>query len=435
MSSWSSSKRRARAEQPEPRADARDVRVDRDVGHPVGEQQHARRRLAPDAGQRGQERARASSTGSVRQASSEIGVAAARAGSPGCARTSGGAGRRAGSPPRPPRRGASRTASQDGKRSRRRRKATSRLRSLVDCERTVRISSSSGCAVRRRDRAAVELAQAVADRAARGAPAAASSATARTVGWRRAAGGMGARRYEPSSAGRWAVTVSGRGDDRAARGGDRRRSGRLAQRAAGRHAGAVAPRRARPRRTTVDPVPRARRAGSPSTCPASGAAASRGALDYSIERLRDLHRALPRPPGRSSRVLARHARLGRRRARPRPARGRSGWSASSAIDGVPFLPGLPLAPGRARCGARRVRRRADDGLRRRCASCAWRRATPTPRPLRGELHERGHARTSTTGPSGRSCGSIARLRPPRSPPPARELRRVDGARARGLGRP
>ena len=40
-------------------------------------------------------------------------------------------------------RGASRTASQLGKRSRRRRKATSRLRSLVDCERTVRMSSSS----------------------------------------------------------------------------------------------------------------------------------------------------------------------------------------------------------------------------------------------------------------------------------------------------
>ena len=39
--------------------------------------------------------------------------------------------------------GASRTASQLPKRSRRRRKATSRLRSLVDCERTVRISSSS----------------------------------------------------------------------------------------------------------------------------------------------------------------------------------------------------------------------------------------------------------------------------------------------------
>ena len=39
--------------------------------------------------------------------------------------------------------GASRTSSQLSKRRRRRRNATSRLRSLVDCERTVRISSSS----------------------------------------------------------------------------------------------------------------------------------------------------------------------------------------------------------------------------------------------------------------------------------------------------
>jgi hypothetical protein len=41
-------------------------------------------------------------------------------------------------------RGASRTASQEPKRSRRRRKATSRLRSFVDCDRTVRTSSSTG---------------------------------------------------------------------------------------------------------------------------------------------------------------------------------------------------------------------------------------------------------------------------------------------------
>ena len=41
--------------------------------------------------------------------------------------------------------GASRTAVQLGKRARRRRNATSRLRSFVDWESTVRISSSSGC--------------------------------------------------------------------------------------------------------------------------------------------------------------------------------------------------------------------------------------------------------------------------------------------------
>ena len=40
--------------------------------------------------------------------------------------------------------GASRTACQEEKRPRRRRKATSRLRSLVDCESTVKISSAIG---------------------------------------------------------------------------------------------------------------------------------------------------------------------------------------------------------------------------------------------------------------------------------------------------
>ena len=40
--------------------------------------------------------------------------------------------------------GASRTASHASKRSRRRRKATSRLRSLVDCESTVSTSSPTG---------------------------------------------------------------------------------------------------------------------------------------------------------------------------------------------------------------------------------------------------------------------------------------------------
>ncbi len=40
--------------------------------------------------------------------------------------------------------GASRTGSQRGKRSRRRRKATSRLRSFVDCESTVSTSSAIG---------------------------------------------------------------------------------------------------------------------------------------------------------------------------------------------------------------------------------------------------------------------------------------------------
>ena len=52
-----------------------------------------------------------------------------------------------------------------GSASRSRRKATSRLRSFVDCERTVRISSSSAVAVRRRDGPAVD--ERAAGRAAR----------------------------------------------------------------------------------------------------------------------------------------------------------------------------------------------------------------------------------------------------------------------------
>ena len=47
--SCSSLERRARPQQPQARAHARDVRVDRHVAQAVGEQQHARRRLAPDA--------------------------------------------------------------------------------------------------------------------------------------------------------------------------------------------------------------------------------------------------------------------------------------------------------------------------------------------------------------------------------------------------
>src|SRR3954447_6791375 len=45
---------RAGAEQAEPGTDARDVRVHGDVALAEGEQQHARGRLAADAGQRGQ---------------------------------------------------------------------------------------------------------------------------------------------------------------------------------------------------------------------------------------------------------------------------------------------------------------------------------------------------------------------------------------------
>ena len=46
--------RRARAEEPEPRAHPADVRVDGDVRHPEREQEHARGGLAADTGQGGE---------------------------------------------------------------------------------------------------------------------------------------------------------------------------------------------------------------------------------------------------------------------------------------------------------------------------------------------------------------------------------------------
>ena len=136
--------RRAGAEQAEPRADAGDVGVDRDVAQAVGEQQHAGGGLAADAGQRAEARARLARPAPSRiQRQVEVVRAAP-------ARIS--LIRRDFDLQMPPGRiassisatGASRTASQTAKRSRSRRKATSRLRSFVDCESTVRISSPSG---------------------------------------------------------------------------------------------------------------------------------------------------------------------------------------------------------------------------------------------------------------------------------------------------
>ena len=129
--------RRLLAEQAEAPADARDVRVDRDLALPVGEQEHAGGGLAADAGQREQEaRGRPRCGPSSGSRASARRIAWMR-----CDLTF----------EMPPGRiasstsssGASRTASQLPKRRRSRRNATSRLRSLVDWESTVRISSSS----------------------------------------------------------------------------------------------------------------------------------------------------------------------------------------------------------------------------------------------------------------------------------------------------
>ena len=171
--------RRAGAEQAQPRADARDVGVDRHVGQPEGEQQHAGGGLAPDAGQGGQV-ARASATGSSPRERGPAGRAV-RAGSPGSARTSGGAGRRAGSPPRPP------PAARRGPPPRRGSARAGAGRRRRGCGRWSTARGRSGSAPRAPCRAAARPAgrrRAAAGRGAR-APSAARAATTRRAGrWR-----------------------------------------------------------------------------------------------------------------------------------------------------------------------------------------------------------------------------------------------------------
>ena len=114
---------RSGPEEPEPRANPVDVRVDRDVRAAEREEQHARGRLAPDARQLAEPRACLLERLGLQRA--EVVVAGRIASSTAVTR-------------------ASRTAAQSAKRSRRRAYATSRLRSFVFCESTVRMSSSTG---------------------------------------------------------------------------------------------------------------------------------------------------------------------------------------------------------------------------------------------------------------------------------------------------
>ena len=72
--------------------------------------------------------------------------------------------------------------------------------------------------------------------------------------------------------------------------------------------------------------------------PGFGRSGKPGSLDVHDRRVRPLHRALPRRDGRRARADAR-ARLGRRRARLRPAPPGARSSASSIVNAVPFLPG------------------------------------------------------------------------------------------------
>ena len=130
-------------EEAEASTDAVDVRIHGNLGAPEREDHHARRRLAPDARQRRQERDRLVAR-CVRKpvevrmlaelAQDGLDPRALGVGQP--------PGRRASMSSS---RGASRTSSQLGKRSRRRAYATSRLASEVFWERTVRTSSAIGC--------------------------------------------------------------------------------------------------------------------------------------------------------------------------------------------------------------------------------------------------------------------------------------------------
>ena len=131
-------------EEAETAADPVDVDVDRDLRDPPGEDQHAGRGFAAHPRQVEQELERLLARSPSRSSRGRAARRAAR-GSPGSAAPSACA--------RPPGRiasstsatGASRTSSQDGKRSRSAAKERSRLRSLVCWERTVLTSSAIGC--------------------------------------------------------------------------------------------------------------------------------------------------------------------------------------------------------------------------------------------------------------------------------------------------
>ena len=354
--------RRARARAgPRRMPDARDVGVDRDVAQPVGEQQHAGGGLAPDAGQRA--RGRPAPRRPARRQSRATG-------------------RRLGSPiasrialirtdltfEMPPGRiassisstGASRTASQASKRSRRRRKATSRLRSLVDCESTVRTSSAIGSPCgsitgSRRSRAG-----------ARGPRA-------------RGRLGVGARRSargEVSSPRRWTPrspsTASSSSDQPALLAQRRRR------RAAVLYLHGVADELGRLGRASSS-APAAWRP----TCPASGAAASAATATSRCPATTAFVETLPRPRRGRARAPGR-ARLGRRRAavgaalpRARRAPRRDQRRAAAAR--------LSLAPRRA-------------PVAHAAASARWPMGSPTRWALRGAALPAAPARPTTSWP-------------------------------------
>ena len=228
--------------------------------------------------------------------------------------------------------GASRTASQAAKRSRRRRKATSRLRSLVDCESTVSTSSPSGVAVRRHDGHPVHRAQALAQRA-------------HAPRWRPGP----VTRARRGSGSRTEVKVPSRADDR--------RSASTTS-TLGDQPHVLAQRRGRRRRPVLylHGVPTARddwvpflerTAASRPTCPGFGRSGKRGDRDFTMRGLRPLRSsASSTTPGVERVRLVVHdwgavgAALGPALPRARRAPRRHRRRAAAAR--------LPLAPRRAR---------------------------------------------------------------------------------------
>ena len=309
--------------------------------------------------------------------------------------------------------GASRTASQEGNPAhrsgacarRRRRNATSRLRSFVDCERTVRTSSPSGSPCGRHDRHPVDVAQALAHRAdARAGGGARPAAAARRHG--RAAPGRGVTTAREDRV--WPVPEP---SERTATVGGQPVFWRDGGRAA----------RTRPARpsSTSTASRRARTTGCPSCAatgglapdlPGFGRSGKRGDGDFTIDRLRGLRRALPRP----------------RRGRPRPAR------RPRLGRGRPAVGPAPTGPRRA---ARRPRRRP---LRRRLPLAPGGARVAHARPGRGR--DGGHDAVRAAPLAARELGRrrLAALRPghPAGDPAALPQQPGDGAgRRRRAARP
>ncbi len=333
--------------------------------------------------------------------------------------------------------GASRTACQRGKRVRRRRKATSRLRSLVDCESTVSTSSAIGwpCGAHQRD--AVDLAQAVAHaqhaRARRRPP---GGAARRGAGERRA---RASRRRYRRAAGVYPRAVP-EVSERQRR--DRRAAGLLAH-AACDGAGGARRRRAGGRcrctctacRRTATTGCRSSRAAAASrrTCPASGARASRGRCSYTIDEYADfLERFLDARARSSACSMVVHdwGAVGLAFAQRHPERDR----AARRDQRGAVAARLSLAPHGAHL-AHAGARRAVDGRDEPAAAAARLRARPTRR--RGRCRRRGCDTVLDHFDQGtqRAILRLYRSSPPEVLAAAGDApRRARRAGARGVGR-